>query len=205
MTATVAERHIASTMRKPQPGETQRVSRLTLAAVPSAVTSARLLVQHSLMEWNVDRRVLVAVEEAAATLVSHAVGTTGVSDRQPTYDEVFEGVGLIKLRVRLISEQVVVEVWDDGVEPLLDELARSRAIDTSRDWGFDYPTPGRRVVWAAFRTAPYEPDAETDTLPRVRRPTPGVPGEKPATVMRDPKILRAVLDGLRRLGGETEP
>lgn len=205
MTATVAERHIASTMHEPQPGKTQRVSRLTLAALPSAVTSARRLVQHSLLDWNVDRRVLAAVEEATATLVAHAVKTTGVNDPQPMYDEVFGDLRLIKVRVRLLSDQLVIEVWDGGLEPLLDELSRSDAIAASRDWGFDYPAPGRRVVWAAFLTASYEPEAETVALPRVRRSTPRIPGKHPAAVMRDPEVLRAVRDGLRRLGGETEP
>lgn len=205
MTATVAERHIASIMDEPQPDETPPVRRLTLAAVPSAVTIARLLVQHSLVDWNIDRRVLVAVEEAAATLVSHAVETTGVSDHQPIYDEVFDDLGLINVRVRLVSEQVVIEVWDGGVEPPLDALARSRAITTSSDWGFDYSTPGRRVVWAAFLMVAQEPEAETAVLPRVRRPAPRIPGKQPAAVMQDPEVLQAVLDGLRRLGGETEP
>ncbi|MGB3443199.1 MAG: hypothetical protein WBA97_31040 [Actinophytocola sp.] len=205
MAATVAERNIASTMHGPQPGESQRVSRLTLAAVPSAVTSARLLVQHSLLDWNVDRRVLAAVEEATAELVHHAVKTTGVSDPQPMYGEVVEDLSLIKVRVRLLSEQLVIEVWDGGPEPLLDDLSRSDALAASRDWGFDFPTPGHRVVWAAFLAAPNEPDAETVSLPRVRRSTPRTPGERPAAVMRDPEVLRAVLNGLRRLGGETEP
>lgn len=205
MTATVAERHIASTMHEPQAGETQRVSRLTLAALPSAVTSARLLVQRSLAEWNIDRRVLVAVEEAAATLVSHAVKTTGVNDPQPMYDEAFQDLGLIKVRVRLLSEQLVIEVWDAGLDQPLDELSRSHAITASRDWGYDHPAPRQRVVWAAFVTASYEPEAETVALPRVRRRTPRISGKRPVDAMRDPEVLRAMLDGLRRLGGETEP
>lgn len=204
MTATVAERHIASMMNESQPDETQPVRRLTLAAVPSAVTIARLLVQHSLADWNVDGRVLVAVEEAAAALVSHAVETTGVSDHQPIYDDVFDDLGLIKVRVRLVSDQVVIEVWDDGTEPPLDDLARSRAITTSSDWGFDHSAPDRRVVWAAFLMAAQESEAETAVLPRVRGPTPRIPEKQPAAVMRDPEVLQAVLDELRRLGGEAE-
>lgn len=204
MTA-VAERPVALIMNETQPPEWRRVSKLTLAAVPTAVGCARLLVQHALTGWRIDKHDEAAIEQAVDALVSHAVETTGITDTLPVYSEAFDRLTLIKVRLILEPQRAIVEVWDSGSTPPLEKLCRHPAISASEDWGYDVPSRRRRVVWCALSTY-FESSPETSTaLPRrMSRQFPHQKGTLPARAMRDPEVLWRVLDGLRNLTDDTE-
>lgn len=199
MTAVLEERPVALT-ENAQPSEWRRVSRLTLAALPSAVGCSRLLARHTLIDSPLDEHSATEVERAVSELVSHAVATTGITDALPTYSSVFDNLTLITVRLSIGAWRALVEVWDCGTAPPQPQLGQSDAIAKSREWGYDIPSPGRRVVWCVLPLSAETDQAETTVLPQAlpRRVARLIPGG-PVRTMRDPEILRRVLDGLRNL------
>lgn len=200
MTAAVAERATPPAMNEMPSPEWREVRKLTLAAVPSAVGCTRLLVQHALTRWQLDEHRATAIEGAACALVSHAVETTGVIEKLPTYNKIFDCLTLIKVRLVLEPDRAIIEVWDSGSAPPAESLARQPVIAASDAWGFDLPARQHRVVWCVLPNSGESNSEEAALLPRrMPRRVPRMEGKRPAQATRDPRILRRVLDGLRKL------
>jgi hypothetical protein len=204
MTA-VAERPTSSAMGETHPPDWQQESKLTLAALPSAINCARMLVSSTLRGWHLDKRCVKAIELATDELVVHAVATTGVTEALPLFNPAFDHLAQISITLRLTPQRAQIEVRDSGRTPPAPQLGQSRAIATSQDWGYDLPFPGKRVVWCTVPTLPQEDRDGTSGLPRrTPRPIPRRPVGGPVNAMRDPNLLRRVLDGLRGLDRTTE-
>jgi anti-sigma regulatory factor (Ser/Thr protein kinase) len=182
-----------------QPGERMDLhDELTLAALPSAVNQARLLVELILTRWAFDKAFIRRVEAVADELVVHAVATTGVTDDEPLYAAAFDNLDVIVVRLRTFAGRVVIEVWDRTEAAPLELLAESAAVADAEHWDFAVPLPGRRVVWCVMSPACAAGDTRERSLPqRVPAPTrPG--GDKPLATPVDTAVLLRVLDGLRR-------
>jgi hypothetical protein len=187
---------------------------LTLAALLTAVSCARLLVRYDLDSWGIARDHIEMAEEVTATLVENAVKTTGIVKPHPTYSAAYDNLPLIGVRLRLFVRSLVIEVWDSSPEPpTLDDQVfngdgRStlHAHSTNVRWGY-YPSPqGGKVVWCELIIIPLEAD-DTTEIPRVlphRVPqTPPEP-KQPVEPMRDPAVLKRVFDGLQHLHSDQE-
>lgn len=201
MTAAVAERPAASSMSATNVSDWEHRNELTLAAVPSAVSCARMLVRQSLVHWQFDEEFVRAVERVTNELVIHAIATTGVIETAPFYDAVFDHLGLLFVRLRLSPERVLVEVWDCGELPPHPRLEGSRIIAATEEWGYDQPSCDKRVVWCVVSAIPDPQRGKQTELPRrVPRPVPRHDEMAPGAVSPDVDLLRRVLDGLRRIG-----
>jgi hypothetical protein len=204
MTAMLADGRAELLMSQPPAAKSTESDELRLAALPSAIPCARLLVEVVGPGWRLDRRCLDAASEAVAVLVAHAIATIGVVEPGPTYRAEFDHLTVLTVRLRLIPRLLVVEVWDSGSgspEPLLSNFA-----PFIHSWGYDVPSPGQRVVWCTVPAYLPEPDDTVQiarVLPRRKRQAVPAPGE-PITVMRDRAVLQRVLDGLRRLNRQED-
>lgn len=201
MTAATAERPGAPEMRQARPDWWQD-SQLTLAALPNAVSCARLLVRSALKDWDLDRRCTNAIEAAMNELVAHAVAATGVTDELPLYHSAFDQLTLISVKLRLTPHAAQIEVWDTGDLPPASQLSESAVIAACKQWGYDLPLPGKRVVWCVVPMfAHTDGDDQTGLPRRVPHPVPPRPvAAEPIEAMREPRLLERVRDGLRRLG-----
>lgn len=95
-------------MRPPQAyPPTATSSELTLAALPTAVTCAKLFLRYTLANWRLEPP---ATAEAAVTeLVSGAVEQTGIVRPSPTWTQLAD-LALIRVRLLLLDDGLVVEV-----------------------------------------------------------------------------------------------
>jgi hypothetical protein len=176
-------------------------SKLTLAALPSAIGCARLLVRSALKGWDLDPRCANAIEAAMDELVVHAVATTGVIEDLPLYHPVFDHLSLISIKLRRTPDTAQIEVWDSGDLPPASQLSKSSVIAACQRWGYDLPGPSKRVVWCLVATFPHMDRDNQAGLPRrVPRPVPQPVAAEPVEAMRDPHLLERVRDGLRQLG-----
>ena len=200
MTAAIAERPGAPEMRQARPDWWQD-SKLTLAALPSAIGCARLLVRSALKGWDLDPRCANAIETAMDELVVHAVATTGVIEDLPLYHPAFDHLSLISIKLRLTPDTAQIEVWDSGDLPPASQLSESSVIAACQRWGYDLPGAGKRVVWCLVATFPHmDRDTQAELPRRVPRPVSRPVAAEPVEAMRDPHLLERVRDGLRRLG-----
>nr|WP_272919797.1 ATP-binding protein [Streptomyces sp. SID5468] len=172
---------------------------LDLAAVPTAVSCARMFIRHTLTCWKLSRLTETA-ELIASELVTNAVKATGITTPQPSWGEL-EGLQLLRVRIHASKDSIVIQVWDADGEPLdlptagADEEPESgRGLfivkSVARQVGRFYPRSGGKVVWAELTLEP--------TVP----PLPRRAAKKPASIYLpkpDPDLLRAVLTGLRSL------
>lgn len=167
---------------------------LTLAALPNAIACARLLARHTLTasRLDVDAAYRRRLEQVTEELVTHAVATTGVTAAVPLYDDIFEHLALLTVRLRLTLELAQIEVWDSGARPPHPRLGQTPAMQTSNAWGYDWPAPGHRVVWCVVPLAP-------SSREQAERPRPPRTDASPPAPARDPELLQRVLDGLRRM------
>lgn len=153
---------------------------LTLAALPTAVACARMLVRYALGQWGI-RAVMDEAELVVSELVTNAVKTTGVMDTEPRWTALTD-LALIKVRLVLTKSNLYVEVWDRDPslpalkEPTLDaENGRGLFIveATCRRWDVFHPRSGGKVVWGEL---PIPHDTFTPAGLPKRRPAPGPAG-----------------------------
>lgn len=180
-------------------GETQRMAKLTLTAVATAVSCSRAFIRCMLSRWCLGYLVESA-ELVASELVTNAVKATGTTDIVP---QNARGGDIHVIQIRLIfAESLFVGVWDGDVntpvlqEPGLDaESGRGMfLIDAvSKRWGVHHPKSGGKVVWSELECI--SPTTKSG-LP-IRIPT-GMP--VPRVEMEvDPVFLQHVVELLRRL------
>ncbi len=178
----------------------QRTNSLTLAAVPSAVSCARLFVGNVLRQWGFAHLVDTA-ELLTSELVTNSVKTTGITDPSPRSALLGE-VHLIQVQLVLAADDLVIGVWDRDRrppvlrEPDLDaEGGRGMFLieSMSRRWGCDHPTTGGKVVWFELGTA-------------VRTTASGLPIRTPnrvpagrVEIADELVLLQRVVERLRRL------
>jgi len=128
---------------------------LRLAALPSAVSTARQHAALLLAGWDMaslaDTTTLIVSE-----LVTNAVKAVGIVDEAPSWGDLRERLTTICLCLYRCPSGVVVEVWDSESRPPkrkeADERDESgRGIQLvealSKQWGYRWPTTGGKWVW----------------------------------------------------------
>ncbi|WP_405618006.1 ATP-binding protein [Streptomyces sp. NBC_01508] len=180
--------------------------RLTLVALPTAVSCARAFVGRTLRWWGathvMDDALLVVSE-----LVANAVTATGPRTPHPTWTDV-TAQHLIGVQLRLNGMYLYVEVWDSGRETPTaknptpdDEGGRGLLLvqTLATRWGTYWPPAGGKIVWAEL-PLPHPPHLTTDVPPLPHRIPEGVrvaPGKAKQQV--ETALMQRVLDGLRGL------
>jgi anti-sigma regulatory factor (Ser/Thr protein kinase) len=121
------------------------LSKLELAALPTAVSCGRLHTRHVLWEWRLHQLVDDA-EVVVSELLSNAVKASGMS----------KGVDVIALRLLADDQRLVVEVWDHSpLDP------QPRQVDEASEhgrgfmvigalgnrWGYRRLSARVKVVW----------------------------------------------------------
>lgn len=186
--------------------ESETQHELTLAAVPSAVGCARMLVHHTFLDANIDDEIVARLEHVTAELVNHAVKTIGVSDALPLYHQAFDHLALIVVRLRLTTRHALVEVWDRCNETPLPQLSQSHAIAMADDWGYMQTSPNTRVVWCVVATlSPMERETGADLLPkRVPRPRSPHAQRRSDNIQYAPEVHQLVLNDLHQLASAAD-
>lgn len=174
---------------------------LDLAAVPTAVSCARMFVEAVLIQWGASA-LLDQARAVVTDLVADAVESTGVTETDIRWWTI-EHLNLIKVRILGLDASIVIEVWDSDTEP---PISKASSRDAHR-WNYFHPRTGGKVVWCEMEI-PQRSDAPDRTreipspLPRrKRRPSPGP--SHPVATERDPELLRRVIDGLRSLDDDS--
>jgi hypothetical protein len=139
---------------------------LTLIAVPSAVTCAGLLVARAALDGRLDRPIADAAVHLMRDLTAHAVDSTGAATLPATYSELFARLPCIGVRVSIEPQQLILTVWDVGVDQPVNSEQLSRVAANSDDWGYYYAVGGR-VVWCALQTCPSSAVEADEPLHRV--------------------------------------
>lgn len=129
---------------------------LTLAALLTAVGCARLLVRYDLAVWGIAREHGDTAELLVSELAANAVKATGIDNPDPAYSDMYDGIKLIGVRLRLIERSLLIEVWDSSTEPpelktqdFDAESGRGLLIvqSLSSRWGYYHMPQGGKVVW----------------------------------------------------------
>ncbi|WP_405799401.1 ATP-binding protein [Streptomyces sp. NBC_01506] len=180
--------------------------RLTLVALPTAVSCARAFTGCTLRWWGatdvMDDALLVVSE-----LTTNAVKATGPQTPKPTWADVTTQ-HLIGVQLRLNATHVYVEVWDSGraapaaKNPTTDDeggrgLLLVQTLATR--WGTHRPPTGGKIVWAEL-TLPHPPCLTTDVPPLPHRTPEHLrvpPGRAKQHV--ETALMHRVLDALRAL------
>ncbi|UJW32666.1 hypothetical protein L3Q67_02415 [Saccharothrix sp. AJ9571] len=169
-------------------------SGLTLAALDTAVTVARLHTAHTVDAWRL-QPLARAAELVTVELVRRAVTTTGVPGARPDWSNLHE-LNMIQVRLCRARRGLIVEVWDADPAP----PGRLSAVEqVSARTGVFRCREGGKVIWAEIYTPPPCPRAEPGSLPRrvaQAIPPPRAGSRSPAP---DHDTLCRVLDGLHRL------
>lgn len=201
MTAAALDRPAALTMNPGHPPAWQFQEGLALAALPNAVPCVRMLVNSVSRDWQLAAAEREIAEHLAGELVAHAVATTGVTEVLPLYDEVFDNLALIYVRIRLAPGYLEIEVQDRATKvPDMDKSLSAVAF-YSQDAGFYFPPDGGRVVWCSLVVEQSKNEITTQ-LPRIlprRKPRVFRAPDEPVEPMRDSRILGRVLEGLQVL------
>jgi hypothetical protein len=177
------------------------VESITLAALPTAMSSARSFVVSTLTRWQspISMHVAIVLTEE---LVRNAVQTVGVPDPDVAWNQL-DSLEVIEIRMLSFEDSIGIEVSDSasGVAADNDELERfdQPLLDVMKAaasrWGC-IPTDRGRVVWAQLPTF-----AHTCTGLPLRPP---IPSPRPRTSPEPSRIpgedlLRRVRDGLKTL------
>jgi anti-sigma regulatory factor (Ser/Thr protein kinase) len=133
---------------------------LTLAALPTAVASARLHARALVNEWamaDMAEDVALVVSE----LVTNAVVTATGVDGKTIYTDASVGLPVVHLRLLSDHMRIVVEVWDQS--PVVPEIRQTEPMAESgrglllvealsERWGWERVLnwPGK-IVWAELR------------------------------------------------------
>ncbi|MFC8826677.1 ATP-binding protein [Streptomyces sp. NPDC057137] len=178
--------------------------RLTLVALPTAVSCARAFAACTLRWWGaahvMDDALLVVSE-----LVTNAVKATGPRTPTPTWTDV-TAQHILGVQLRVDGLSLYVEVWDSGREviaagaPTLDdEGGRGLLIvqTLATRWGTYRPPAGGKIVWAELALSA-EPALARRVLPLRVPPHIRVPVGK-AKEQVETALMQRVLDGLRAL------
>jgi hypothetical protein len=204
MTAALADEPVALAMNSDFRPQWQQIRELTLAALPNAVPCALLLVQQARYDWQLDAATIKTAEDLLRELVAHAVDTTGIVEELPSYSEAFDHLTVIRVRLHLMPDRLVLAVLDSGSEIPEAHRGLTEVSARSLEWGSYQPRRGNRVVWCAIDTTMW-PEAEdtrlATSLPRRTRQSFPQPDE-PLRIVRDPHLLQRVLNGLRALDQE---
>lgn len=165
-------------------------SELDLAATSTAASIAKLFVDYTLREWgHID--LINDARQIAAELVSDAVVNTGIPETSPRWTEL-DKLALLRVRIVLLEQAVVIEVADEYDQPLMpSEALQLRCIR----WN-SYPTGAGRVVWAELEIPQYE--LTDHGLPKRKRAAIPEPVDPPRGVT-DHELLRRVMEGLEKL------
>lgn len=130
------------------------ISDLRLAAVLSAVSVARMLIEHDLAVCSSD--VVGRVGLVAEELARHSVATTGLAD-VPFFPHAYLNPKLqtMLVQVRMATEHAVVAVWDGGTAPPTRQFKDGSGIAAATCWNYELRPPSRRVVWCAVSMLPH--------------------------------------------------
>lgn len=185
---------------------------LKLAALPTAVSCAQMLVRSDLQRWGIASGHIETAARLASGLVTNAVETTGITGPHPRYGPEYK-LKLVVIRLRLFAQSLVIEVWDSsdeapGLEPPSLDAERGSGLfvvqSLSRQWNYYFPKNGGKVIWCELDISrPLHDDTVKlpPVLPKRQRTTGPT---QPTEVMNDPELLRRVLDGLRALRSDNE-
>jgi len=170
---------------------------LTLAALPTAVTCARLFTRYTLTNWGASL-VLADALIVMSELVAAAVRDTGIADPPARWTELGR-IGVISVCLLRFAERIVEVVWDGHpeaavlpAEPPGPSPRGLHLVDvTARRWGSTC-TPAGRLTWAEL--AIYDHGESGLPLRQVKPVT----GTRQLT-LADEEVIRRVRSGLRRL------
>lgn len=174
--------------------------RLTLVALPTAVSCARAFATCTLRWWGVTH-----ITDDALLIVSELV-TNAVKAAGPPRQADVTAEHILGVQLRLDGPRLYVEVWDSGHETLTartptpdDEGGRGLLLvqTLATRWGTYRPPAGGKVVWAELALS-REPTLTTRVLPLRVPPHIRVPAGK-AREQVESALMQRVLDGLRRL------
>ncbi|GAA4507079.1 hypothetical protein GCM10023191_065020 [Actinoallomurus oryzae] len=128
---------------------------LRLAALPSAVSTARRHAEFLLARWG-----MASLADTTALIVSglvtNAVKAVGVVDEAPSWSDLRERLTTICLCLYCCPSGVVVEVWDSESRPPKRKEADERDESgcgiqlveaLSKQWGYRWPKTGGKWVW----------------------------------------------------------
>jgi hypothetical protein len=169
---------------------------LTLAALPSAISCARLFTRCTLGRWGASF-VLADALIVVGELVANAVADTGVADTRVRWSEL-TALNVVSVRLLGFAGRIVIEVWDTHPEPAVlpaqppgTPPCGLRLVDViARRWD-SRRAPGGRLTWAELAT--YE---HTRSGLPLRASNSNDP-HRPATA--DLGALRRVMTGLMRM------
>jgi anti-sigma regulatory factor (Ser/Thr protein kinase) len=194
-----AQRASSSSPRWRTPSVTSEIS---LAAVATAASCARAFVASTVDAWGLGR-LYDDAELVASELVTNAVHATGVADPSPRWSDL-DHLALIRVRLAVLADSLIVEVWDqEPTPPTLNRAASPHAENgrgllivkaLSKRWDCYAPAEGGKWVWADLAIPPAEPEP----LPKRERPR-EMPPVRQRQASSDPAVLRRVRDGLREL------
>lgn len=174
---------------------------ITLAALPTAVNSARSFVISTLARWQSPislHAAIVLTEE----LVRNAVGAVGVPDPGVAWNQL-DSLEVISIRILSLKDSIGIEVsdaapcvaaQDDESEPFEQPLLDVMKAAASR-WGC-IPAVRGRVVWAQLPAFAHSRTG-LPVRPLVPSPRPRTPPELSRIPGED--LLRRVRDGLETL------
>lgn len=175
--------------------ERERRVELTLAALPTAVTTVSLLVQHDLAAWSFDNTFIRRVEQVAEELAMHAVASTGITKEASL-------LRVIVVRLRAFDDRVIVEMWDQNNAEPDPTLGKKPAIAAAESWAYDIPKPGRRVVWCVVTLLPSLPKR---TPGAVLPPDPGPQADPEFDTVFLHRVLRGLHGNEWFDGGQSAP
>ncbi|MGC7103116.1 hypothetical protein ACPZ19_51400 [Amycolatopsis lurida] len=169
-------------------------SGLTLAALDTAVTVARLHTAYTLDAWRLQPLATTA-ELVTVELVRRAVNTTGVPGARPGSADLHD-LHVIHVQLCRARRGLIIEVWDIDPTPP-HRLAAVEQVSTRT--GVSRPREGGKVVWAEIHWPSPSPRAQQSPLPRRVAQAIPPPRAPASSLVPDHDTLRRVLDGLYRL------
>ena len=136
--------------------QTLQTDYLMLAALPSAVGSARRYARRTLAGWGLDA-MADDVEIIVSELITNAVKATGSAEVRPIWSRLYERVDAIYLCMSTTAgTNVLIEVWDRAIMPPHEvdadaDAEQGRGLKLvsalSVRWGTRWPTGGGKIVW----------------------------------------------------------
>jgi anti-sigma regulatory factor (Ser/Thr protein kinase) len=180
----------------------QLTNGLTLAAVPTAVSCARMFARKQLSQWGLNQLTSDA-ELVLSELVTNAINATGTTNPRPRWSEL-RNLALITVRLVVTADSLVIEVWDRDQSPPVpkqpeqaDEVGRGLLIVGAlcRRWHYFFPESGGKAVWGELEIPAY--DLIPSGLPRRQQPR--LASANHIKAVPSYVTLERVLEGLRRM------
>lgn len=177
---------------------------ITLVAVPTAVSCARVFTRALLDHWNLKDHSDVA-ELVMSELVSNAVKAVGFVDQTPKSWEI-TARHVLGVQLRIIDTTLYVEVWDSSTSTperqtvsLDAEGGRGLLLVESlcQKWGVYRPDVGGKIVWSQLSLVKEaQPSAGAVELPH-RVPGATNPPNEAVKELATTALMQRVLEGLR--------